>query len=328
MNHSKPMAAKYLFGCFLLLFFTSCRELVQDNFPDFEPAPAVHCILQEGEPLKLRLSWAAKLDTSRIRFIEDAAVRLFVNGEYVETIAHQGDGLYVATSGLVASSQRYKCEISVPGCATIIASDSLPAAVAPAHIQYIPVAVHDEEGLPCPAVRFTIASQRNQKRYYQAVIWKIREHYGYETDPVTGQITNVLTETEMQEAYPGPITDPVLKAEGLPVFIFSNELMQGDQCTITLNYFEGSYTRTDNGRWIPDADPVILELRSISRDYYLYARQKYLYETGFTPEFGRSATVFPLYSNIRNAYGIFAGYAAARSDTLNIHTNTAAISKP
>ena len=309
---------KHLFCCFLTIFFlASCRELVTKDFPYLAPSPVVHCILAEGEPLELQLSWTAAMDTARLKFIENAQVRLFVDGEYAETLTHLQKGFYVA-SCTVASSVRYQCEIHIPGHETIIASDSMPAALAPTNVQYIPVAGRDEEGYPYPAIRFTFANNPNEKRYYEAVIWEIRDNYKFEINPETGEGEFILIEDDWQTVYPGPVTDPILKSEGLPIHVFSNELIKGNEYTITLNYTNGSFSSSDGGEWIADSRPTILELRSVSYDYYRYAKQKYLYESNFFPEFGRSTPTFSLYSNIDKGYGIFAGYASVFSDTLNI----------
>jgi hypothetical protein len=50
----------------------------------------------------------------------------------------------------------------------------------------------------------------------------------------------------------------------------------------------------------------------------MYLKQLYLYETGRYPtDVGNGAvTNFNLYSNIEGAYGIFAGYSIAESDTI------------
>ena len=323
----------------LFIFLASCRDLVTSNFPDFEPVPVVHCILVEGDPLELRLSWAAALDTTRLKFIENAQIRLLVNGEYVETLAHLQKGWYVS-SHTVVSSVRYQCEIVIPGCGTIIASDSLPAVIVPKHVQYIPVAGRDEEGLPYPALRFTFANNPNERRYYEAVIWEIHQEFDsnwtdnspqvpYYIDPETNEMIDLFTgevlgiytpPTFLDVRYSiqyGPVTDPVLQGEGLPIHVFSNELIQGNEYTITLNFTNGSFSSSGGGEWIASSYPTLLELRSVSYDYYRYAKQKYLYEINFEPEFGRSNPAFSLYSNIDKGYGIFAGYSAILSDTLN-----------
>jgi len=310
---------KFLLAIFIL---NSCHELVQSEFPDFDPFPVVLSILREGEPLEMRLSWTARIDDSPLRFIEDAQLRLFANGEYFETLIHRQNGIYDAST-IVASSVRYTIEINIPGYETIIAADSLPTAVVPTNVQLIPVSMRDEEGLPIPAVRFTFANNPAERRYYEAVILEVREEYEYvlENHPIWGEIWRpvrtgnyILSPVSFFHQF----TDPILRSTGLQVPIFSNELITGNEYTMTVNFGVGHF-RFGDGPWVANIHPTVLELRSVSYDYYRYAIQKYLYEKGFAPEFGKPAPVFNLYSNINKGFGIFAGYSAARSDTLKIN---------
>lgn len=285
---------------FLILLFPSCRELVQDEFPALKPVPVVYSILEEGKPLRVLLTWTASLDTSCLQPVDHAAIQLFADGQYVETLADDGKGFYSAAT-VVAPSVRYRCVVDVPGEQTVIASDSLPTVVVPADIRYIPVAGRDEEGLAYPALRFTIPNRPGERRYYEAKIWEIQ----YNRVPAGKPVKNAVQ--------PGPVTDPVLQSEGLPINVFSNEKMKDNSYTMTINYHDGNYG--NSGR---QPVPVVLELRAVSDHYYCYLKQRYLYEQGFRPEFGKTSPPANLYSNAENGYGIFAGYAASISDTLNL----------
>jgi len=317
MNH------KIFIFCLLAIFIlNSCHELVQSEFPDFDPFPVVLSILREGEPLEMRLSWTARIDDSPLRFIEDAQLRLFANGEYVETLAHRQNGIYDAQT-VVASSVRYEIEINIPGYETIIAADSLPIAVVPTNVKFIPVSMRNEDGLPIPAVRFTFTNNPAERRYYEAVVLLVRERWKWELvyDPDWGfeRMQSVFQYEYLSpiDYYPW-ITDPILKSTGLHIPIFSNELITGSEYTMTVNFGLSISYRCIAMECFPDVRSIILELRSVSYDYYRYAVQRHLYEIGFFPEFGRPAPVFNLYSNINRGFGIFAGYAAVRSDTLNV----------
>ena len=315
------MKKRYLNNLFLAaLLLSSCHMLIQDEFPDFEDAPVVLCFLREGEPLELRLSWTAKMGDSPLRYIEDAQVRLFVDGTYAETLVHRAKGIYDAET-VVASTVRYRCEIVIPGFGTVAASDSLPAPVAPFDAQIIPVSLRDEEGAPIPAIRFTFANNPAERRYFEAAILEVVEEYeyvdtewGYPRRQWTGEY--ILS----QVTYFPQFTDPVLKSEGLQIPVFSNEHIRGNEYTMTINYGVSYSGDNDGGGWIWTAniEPTILELRSVSYDYYRYAKQRHLYEQGFGPVFGKPAPVFNLFSNIDKGYGIFAGYSAMRSDTLEV----------
>ena len=303
---------------FLAMLFSSCRDLVPGDFPDFPSLPVAHCILVEGEPLELWLSWTSKIDENPLKFIKNAQVRLFVEGEHVENLAHQQNGIYTSST-TVASSVRYSCEIDIPEHDVIIAGDSLPVAVSPVNVQFINIAGRDEEGMPYQAVRFTFANNPAERRYYEAVIWESKQMYEYVFDEQLGIMLPKLTgDYYLTPMYSAGVTDPVLKSEGLPVFVFSNQFITGNEYTMTINLTSGAYSRTDDGDWNVVSNPTLLELRSVSYDYYQYVRHRYLYETGLSPEFGVQTTNISLYSNISSGFGIFAGYSAVFSDTLNV----------
>ena len=303
------------FVLLLLFFLSSCRELVQDDFPGFAPVPVVHSFLKEGMPVEVQLSWTASLDASRIKFIENAQVQLFVDDEYTETLNYRQNGCYSA-SVIVAPSVIYRCEITVPGHEIIIASDSIPSPIVPANVKYIPIAGRDEEGFTYPAIQFTFSNNPAEKRYFEVVIWEVIPDLEFIEDTETGEMITVYSYRD-DFVQPGPVTDPVLQSEGLPINVFSNETIKEDSYTITINYTNGSYENI-GGEWVNDTHPTVLELRSVSYHYYCYVKQKYLYQTGFEPEFGKSAPATSLYSNIGKGYGIFAGYSASVSDTLNM----------
>jgi len=118
-----------------------------------------------------------------------------------------------------------------------------------------------------------------------------------------------------QYDYENKITDPVLLNEGdipyLPTtYFFSDELFNGQKYTLQIN--------RDLGYGIPQK----IILRSVSRNYYLYRKywtRHYYNQT--TDESGLRGIIYkgeaqPMYNNIENGYGIFAGYVENSPYTL------------
>ena len=282
---------------FSLLTLYSCRELVQDEFPDFTPVPTVNSVLVAGEPVIIQVSIAGKLDTNKIELVNNAEVLLSVDGQYRETLTYSDEGNYFS-SVVVEPNKTYHCEVNIQGFPTVTCTDSIPEAVVISDIIHINKAGKNEEGLTYPAIKFTFTNNPTVKQYYEVVI-KLISH-GSER----------LASLER-------ITDPVLLSEGLPIALFNNSLISGSSYTMTINYSSGEYGSV-NGQ-APQAElyPLIIELRSVSSDYYKFVKQKFLYEQGRYPEFlAASITAFPLYSNVTGGYGIFSGYSAIQSDTI------------
>jgi len=115
------------------------------------------------------------------------------------------------------------------------------------------------------------------------------------------------------------IIDPVLLNEGLPIAVFSNEMIDGDSYTMLINYTTGSAYNQNNSGWVTELFPVQVELRSVCFNYYTFIKQQYLYEMATDEPFLSvgSVGVFNLHSNVENGYGILAGYSSVKSEIIN-----------
>ncbi len=278
-----------------LLMLGSCRKLVQSDFPDFAPVPVVNSILIAESSLKVHVSIASKLDTNELKSWDNAQVQLYVDDEFIDHLTSTGNGVFTSST-IVEPLKKYECRVDIPGYETVICSSTIPKPTVLRDITHISIAGKDEEGMTYPAVKFTFNCDLLEKQYFEA---RIR-----------------LLGRENAATYIN-IVDPVLLNEGLPLMVFSNELITDESYSMTINYFTGAAESTHGGPMQTTLFPFILEVRSISYDYYQFVRQKYLYETGRFPEFGLSSNqAFQLYSNVKNGYGIFAGYSSVFSDTI------------
>ncbi|MEA1876655.1 MAG: DUF4249 family protein [Bacteroidota bacterium] len=282
----------------ILLSQTSCKELVQDEFPEFSPVPTVNSFIIADSIIKLHIYLAEKLDSIQLSTVDDAEIGLFVNGEFEEFLNPKGDGWYHSASSVKAGSV-YNCKVNIEGYEELSCTDSIPLPDSILSIEHILNAGKDEEGLSYPALKVSFSNVSNKSRYYQLII-------------------NLSKYDTWRSAYLMDIVDPVLLSEGLPLIVFSNEKIETDSYTMTINYSTGSYGSTNREPTRMHLYPFVIELRSISYDYYLYLRQLYLYEKGRFPEFGAGTSgVFPLHSNIENGHGIFAGYSKTLSEIIN-----------
>jgi hypothetical protein len=297
MTNNTTKQLQFLVFLFTLLLLSSCRKLVQSDFPDFKQVPTVNSFLKADSLLKVHISLASKLDTNELQGLENAQVKLYVNDVFKELLTSTRNGVFTSTT-FVEPLKKYECKVDIPGYETVSCINSIPK---PSHlrdINHISVAGKDQEGMTYPAVKFTFSNNPAEKLYYEARIRLIE--YGSE------QIPDMYN-----------IVDPVLLNEGLPLSVFSNEIITDTAYTMTINYITGSAGSSNGGPITTTLYPFILEVRSVSYDYYQFARQKYLYDTGRFPEFGLSSNqAFQLYSNVQNGYGIFAGYSSVISDTI------------
>lgn len=290
-----------LSGFMAILIFTGCHKLVQDEFPDFAPVPTVNSYLVADSTIKVKISLAAKLDSLPLKNVDWADVQLFVDGSLKETLLSKGNGLYTSAS-IVKPGKTYRCQISIPGYEQVTCSDSIPLPNPILKLEFIQTAGIDEEGFTYPGIKFTFSNNPNEHCYYQAIIWNYTDQEWRSSPWAAAGLKEIF--------------DPVLLAEGLPMAVFGNNQIKGNEYTMQINYQSGIYYAEPNNQ-DPKLYPFRLELRSISYHYYQYLKQEYLYDLGRYPEFlSGVGSVFPLHSNAQNGYGIFAGYSTVFSEII------------
>lgn len=285
---NKNLSGFNIFLCLILVSFLSCRKQVEVIYPEFKPALVINSFIAADSLIKVHVSVAAQPDTTQLKGNDNAQVILYVDGIVEDTLLPVGNGMYYSSVKALIS-KTYECRVTLPGFDEVSSSTTVPDAPVVYNIIHIPAAGKDEEGVTYPAVKFTFSNHPDVKQYFEVRIHVLR----YGTDLI---------------AEPFNLTDPVLLNEGLPLNLFSNETITGTSYTMMVNHRSGS---SDNDY------PYQLEFRAVSHDYYLFARQKYLYDTGRFPEFGLGSTqTYSLYSNVINGYGIFAAYSTVISDTI------------
>lgn len=291
---TKPV--KLLFLSFTILLTFSCRKQVDVDYEEIQPVPVINSLIEAGEVIKAHVSYTAVPEGDQLQGTQQGTVELWVNDEFSRLLSPQRYGWYESTT-IAEQGNTYKIRWVYSDTDYVEGSTYIPPSATLSNIEHTEVAGMNEEGVTYPSVSFTIDNIQDGKQYFEVRMRLFRY----------GSVSNAQLEE---------IVDPVLINEGLPMWVFSNELIETDSYRMTINYTTGSST-SSGGQWITRLFPFVLELRSVSEEYYLFARQKYLYDSGRFPEFGLGAnTAFPLYSNIDGGYGLVAGFSSFSSDTI------------
>jgi len=275
-------------GTFLLLayLFTSCTELVTNNFPEYEKAPTVNALCIAGKPMTVNLSWTGGLDSLQLDWINDATIDLYADGAFVEQLTFDSAGLYTSKA-FIEVEKEYECRIIIPGEDTLVCSQTLPAPSPILNVEHLNIAGRDEEGYVFHGFKLTFKNDLTQTRYY-------------EVTTSDGNFKN--------------FDDPVFLNEGLPMALFSNERITDSVYTLTLNYWTNYKHALYANCYL--LKPYAVTLRSVTYDYYQYQKQAYIYERGKYADINSSTVAMPFYSNIDHACGIFAGYSTFVSDSI------------
>jgi hypothetical protein len=279
---------KYFTFIFIFLLF-SCRDLVENTPASIEPRPVLNSLIKAGKPISAHVSLTSGMDTLQLSGLNNAIVELFVDDEFAELLI-PGEGGWFVSSVIAQVDKAYSFRMQIPGYEMVTARTTIPQSFALLNINHIAIAGKEEQGETFPAIHFTFENNPDDELFFEVHI---------------SSLADLRT-----------IVDPVLLNEGIPLLLFSNQLISEEQYTMKVNYTTGSHSGID-GRWVTNLYPFVVELRSVSKDYYQFTRQKYLYETGRFPEFGLGANIaFPLHSNVEGGYGIVAGFSSVVSDTI------------
>ena len=297
---SKGIRSVIGFSLVFVFLLSSCYKKLDWNPPEFEQKPVVNGVIKSGSAITIMVSKAVKFNAEPTPALDNAEVVLYVNNELAETLEYIGDGLY--QSELIAQDDNeYRCEVTIPGYPTATCSTVIPKHQNIVKFEHINKAGVDEEGLTYPAVKVTFDNVPNTPVYYEVVI-RIFEDEDYKGSPD-----------------PFNIVDPVLLNEGLPMAVFSNELIEGSTYTMTINYSMGGASYISNTGWVTTLYPVQVELRTVSHSYYKFIKQQYLYElTNSEPLLSVGVTgTYNLPSNVQNGYGILTGYSSVTSEIID-----------
>lgn len=287
-----------------MCIFSSCRKLITDEFPDFEPKPTINAIIRDGEPIIVHVSLAKKIGSIRLSGVENAVVRLFVDNVWADDLVHTEDGFY--ESELFGEQGKfYALEITIPDFETVRSQTFLPHSELIRSIEHINDAGRDSDGLSCPALRITFTNNLNQRQYFELSIKMYDDRgsrWGWESSASPVVLLN--------------ISDPVILGEGFPIPVFSNRMITDTAYALYLEYSTGSASSSGSGYQMT-LYPLIVELRSIDESYYHYLRSVFLYERSvFSSNIGEIYPPIPLYSNVPGGFGIVSSFSKHTYDTI------------
>lgn len=269
-----------------LLGFASCRKVVTDKFPDYPQKITVNSIVKAGDPLLVNISLTGNINDSILQFVDNAEVFLYINGSLAETLSYEGDGYYASTV-TASENDSLECVVAYKGD-TARGYCVVPQKEIPLGFEYSARAGVDDYGEVLQGVVTYISNTDKQRKYYEIKIYTIEG-----TDYCGG--------TFLMD-----ITDPIIKNEGLPLPLFSNELASGDQFSVNLKFMPATQGWT-NGKFM--YRPLLIRFRTVDENYYKFTRMHYLYTEGrYSEGIIDNPVMFNAYSNVENGYGVFAAY--------------------
>lgn len=312
-------ANSFLFGCLFISFFAGCSKELSMKLPKESSKLVLNCLLIAGEPIVAQVSHTAPVISGEVMYINHAAVELWEGDKYIKQMIYSKDGEY--TSNVAAQAGKsYTLKVTVSGYEQVEGTDSVPLSVdiidaksgwgAHPYIQAGEVQYYDDYSL-------VFKDDPLHENYYELVFLG-QQRYSDSTYLIG--VASICR-----------IPDPVIEAEGLINFFpesygFSDQQNNGKEFSIEMS-FSGGVSSLFTQPLINGTDGNYTILRSTSNNYYNFKKSWYVhrYNQQYSSSIvemiyeGLTGDPVPLYTNIKNGYGIVVAYSQVYLKTKYTH---------
>lgn len=295
----------------ILLFLSiSCERVIDLETPDFESKiSAIGFISPENEVRVYIFPSKGILDQMRPTGLSGAQVRLYENdifaGEMKEMNWHgfeeptekevsDPQKLVYGLNFFPTSGNEYSIEIVRDGFAPVLARTIIPISRSEVAISLV------EEQENYFNAEITIDDPAGED-FYELVVYGSRLTQSSGTNgPISyGRIYHPLrfesSSVVVKESNPNGFSTEVIT--------FNDDLFDGNKTTIRISFYAYKSTRSDLE--IDPENRIHIDLRTITKEYFLYKRTFRLSEENLGGPFSESVQIF---SNVENGLGVFAGY--------------------
>jgi hypothetical protein len=273
----------------LALLLTSCIKVVDLEVEQIPHLLVVNCFFTEGEAFRIHVSSLASYPDLTDRNIANARVTISANGKSIGTLSYLEKGIYSHPTIVPQPGKLYQLTVEVEGYPTASAQDSLPKPVSIDSVTYSPKAGKYDDGID----------------FNQFSVW-------FHDIPGKTWYSIKISSYDIFS------TDPVIAAEGVTGeefntwFVFNDALISNRLYSLKINV----------GDYYHEVNEFRISLVSGTYPYYQYLKRlikhgSYSWQDPFKPY-----NPVPLYSNVNNGLGVFAGFQARSYDLTISETNT------
>lgn len=276
---------RYLLKFYIILiisFNSSCRELVQDEFTEFNNIITVNSIIKANDTINLYVSLTDELNNHQLQSVDNAEIKMYNQDSILIIFFHTENGLYISDY-VAQENDRYDLKIEVPNFGVVSSNCIVPEFEKLYNVNLNGYAWINDEGRINPEVSFSVLNNQSIDKYYEAIIKSFRR--------------NSLTDT-VYYLY-----------NEFSIGLFDNILENNDTINKKIKFQRG---------W--DESELYsfqLILRSVDYNYFQYANSYYRYQETRFPSFSNTSIIpINLYSNITDGYGIMGTYFQCESNIL------------
>jgi hypothetical protein len=271
----------------LIFLFVSCVTAVEVDLPEHESLIVVNSYLVNNDSVKVHISNSAKQTNNLQTYLLNAEVILKTD-QLLDTLVFKRDGWY--HSSIVAKAGKaYNLEVNAKGFKNVTANEILPLPVNFKLENYIARVGINEFGVFYSSIDIVIDDDCNAVNYYEI---ECRNH------KQVRRLDNGIFSSGVWSDTP-EIVEEIQTGEGAHYLVFSDEKFKTPKIRVNVQYCYSN-----------NIDSVSIIVRAVSFDYYRYKKSLIKHTRGqINDDLWGGYGNYPLYVNIENGYGIFAGYS-------------------
>ena len=286
------MRSYFLIILLISSLYTSCEKEVGMIIPPHDPKIVVNSIFSEGEKWNVHVTKSKQiLDQTEFEILTNASVDLYEDEILLESLTYIGDGIYESTQ-TPKIGKVYTLRVASDGLDLVRAESEI---LSPVQIKRISKAQKRYESLDYTELSIVFSDDEKVANYYNVSL------YEYEGETV-GNCEFFGTPFYFASVDNELKIGDILDTNSVEYFdqdgaAFNDLLFNGTNYTLKLLI---------ENRHIDSIDVAMVEIKSLSKNYYEYITTRTAYILAQGDPFSQ-----PVYvkSNIENGYGIFAGYS-------------------
>ena len=297
---------KHILFIISLLNLFGCTREVSIDIPETGILPVVNSIIQTDSIVSLTINQTQTIFQNNPTSITDAVVTLFEN-EIEKEILTLSDNTFNSVS-VIDSDKEYKIKVEIQNFKTVVATEKMVGFPEIASASYKDGVYIGDEGDLFSQAEIEIINT-NLKDYFELNMFiKVLNNEG---DNSNGDDVFEINSTDL--FFDPVLNDVVIKNEGLlgyfpNTLLFSDELMTEGIYTLRINYRPFIQNFYDSN--IDEETVLIMKLRKVSQNYYNYKKTLTQHlESQSSDIWDGVGQPLPVFTNIENGYGIFAGYS-------------------
>lgn len=306
----------------LIFMFSACREYIDIELDEKDKVLVLNGFINTDSTVQINLAQSLGVleSNNNFKFISNADVVLYEDGQIKESLQHDSNGFYSGTSRPEAGKS-YEIRASAGSFEEIRSHTFIPQSVAvkelntdftldsvteqwwnPQTQQYFDTTIvrMSEDGI----IDIKFEDPADEKNYYfltfSCLMPKYKWEDGYEIR--IGEQMISLSYDINALSY-----ENFLYMRNFSGYVISDDFFDGQTYTLSARIYSWSFTEYAYGSYnaLP-LSPIYVNLHSVSEDFFNFVTSYSKYEDAAYNPFAEPVNVM---SNVENGYGIFTGYS-------------------